>query len=102
MDNDRVKELEKSLLLKPPTDSMILTAIIDPECNDIQEFSEETKLSYKLLVLSGNHRRAALQNIKKASEWTTCASFNVVNVDVYRGKTETNIICCSILNFPMI
>lgn len=83
---ERVKELEKSLIEKPPTDSMVLTAMIAPTCGDLTDFSKDTLLCYKFLVLSGNHRRAALQNILQTDGKKDCQVYKSVRVDVFRGK----------------
>jgi len=86
LETDRVRQLEISLLDKPPTDNMILTGLIDPESGDVDDFSADTVLSYKFLILAGNHRRAALQNIKKTGNSENSQHFNSVFVDVYKGE----------------
>lgn len=80
LDDAHVTELETSFLDIPTHDATKFTALIIAP--DIAQVSKESINSYRFLVLSGNHRRQALQNLtsRKACEIDT------VWVDVYSGK----------------
>lgn len=79
LDNTRVKQLEDQLIKSKHFRSK-LSAIIDTD--SIDHLSNETVNAYKFFVISGNHRRMALQNILAQGLLT---DVKTVTVDVYFG-----------------
>lgn len=72
-------QLEKQLM-KSKTFRSKLSAII--EIDEIAHLSSETVNAYKFFVISGNHRRMALQNALAKGFMT---DIKTVTVDVYYG-----------------
>jgi len=88
VDTNDVMRLEADLLSMPLSSSMLLTVMIDPDIGDLSAVSPETIHSFQFLVLSGNHRRLALQAIKAdpAKYSLMPMGFGIVKADVYKSK----------------
>jgi hypothetical protein len=88
-DESHVKKLEDEILDNPLLELQSpIVVMVDPNSGDPADFSIETQRCYNFLVISGNHRRQALLNIKsdKARRKLLPKGFDTVKVHVYSGK----------------